>query len=64
MCCLYIYTSQYVKGNFTAYKVYNVFFEDRQPLRYTTNCNTATYNFAYKKIDKLGLEKPTSLSLE
>ena len=25
---------------------------------YATNCNTATYNFALKKIDKLGLEKP------
>ena len=35
---------------------------------YATNCNTATYNFAFKtkkkKPDKLGLEKPTSLSLE
>ena len=29
MCSLYIYTSQYVKGNFTVYKVYNIFFEDR-----------------------------------
>ena len=31
---------------------------------YATNFDTATYNFAFKKIDKLGLEKPTSLSLE
>ena len=31
---------------------------------YATNCKTATYNFAFKKIEKLGLEKPISLSLE
>ena len=27
------------------------------------NVNTATYKFFYKKKDKLGLEKPTSLSV-
>ena len=63
----YVYTSQYQKENFT---VRCIIFSLRTDIGkhtmtfYATNFNTATYNFAFKKIDKLGLEKPTSLSLE
>ena len=76
MCSLYIYTSQYLKENFTVRciifslrtdigKQTITFFATRNnnPIFHYLNVNTATYNFFIKKKETLGLEKPASLSV-
>ena len=78
MCCLYLYTSQHLKENFTVKciifslrtgigKQTITFFatNNYNPIfHYKYKLNTATYNFfSLKKKDKLELEKPTSLSV-
>ena len=79
MCSLYIYTSQYLKENFTVRciifslrtdigkQTITFFATNNNSQSFTTsiNVNRATYNLfiKIKKKDKHGLEKPTSLSI-
>ena len=53
MSSLYIYTSQYLKENFTVRcMIFSLGIDiGKQTITfYATNCNTATYNFAFLKM--------------
>ena len=77
MCSLYIYTSQYLKENFT---VRCIIFSLRTDIGkqtitfFATNNNNPIFHYKYKRLqqlttfiiqkkDKFGLEKPASLSV-